>query len=105
MVEVVEMIIESHRAVTAGRKTGRWIAERTGMKIVGPVTAENYEASTVPITWPAITGEKGAIMPGRFRWISPIDRIEVSSTRDRISPRGPNERDIRGGTELNGCAM
>ena len=40
-VEAVRMIIESHRAVMSGRKTGKWIAERTGVKIVGPTTAEN----------------------------------------------------------------
>ena len=100
------MIIESHRAVMSGRKTGKWIAERTGVKIVGPITAENYAASTVLITWPVTMGVRAATMPGRFRWNSLIDRIEASSTRDRISPRGPNERDIsRGGTELNSCTM
>jgi hypothetical protein len=44
VVEAVGMIIESHRAVMSGRKTGRWIAERTDMKIVGPIAAGNYAA-------------------------------------------------------------
>jgi hypothetical protein len=103
VIKAVGMIIESHRAVMSGRKTGRWIAERTGVKIIGPIAAGNYAASTVPITWPVIMVSRGAIMPERFRWISPIDRSELISTRDRISWRGPNERDDRGGTELNSC--
>ena len=105
VVEAVGMIIESHRAVMSGRKTGRWIDERTGVKIVGPIAAGNYAASTVPITWPVIMVSRGVIMPEWFRWISPIDRSEVSSTRDRISWRGLNERDDRGGTELKSCTM
>jgi len=93
VVEAVGMIIESHRAVMSGRKT------------VEPIVAGNYVAPTVPITWPVIMVSRGVIMPAWFRWISPIDRSEVSSTRDRISWRGPNERDDRGGTELKSCTM
>ena len=87
--EAVEMIVESHRQVMSDRKTGRPIAGETAMKIVGLIPEENSGASTVPTTWLAIAGERGATMPERFRWISPIDR---------------NERDIRDGTELNSCA-
>jgi len=103
VVEAVGMIIEFPRAVMSGRKTGRWIAERAGMKIVGPIVAENYAASTVPIIWPVIMGERDAILLERFRWISSIDQTELTSTRDRISWRGRIGRGDRGGTELNGC--
>ena len=96
VVEAVVMIIEFHRPVMSGRKTD--------MKIVGPIVAGNYAAWTVPIAWPVIMGGKGAILLERFRWISSIDQTELTSTRDRISWRGRNERDDRGGTELNGCA-
>ena len=91
MVEAVGMIIESHRAVMSGRK------------IVDPIAAGNYAASTVPITWPVIMVSRGVIMPEWFRRNSPIDRSELSSTRDQISWRGLSERDDRGGTELNSC--
>jgi len=44
VVEAVRMIIESHRAVMSGRKTGKWIAERTGVKTVAPTAVGNYAA-------------------------------------------------------------
>jgi hypothetical protein len=96
VVEAAVMIIECHRAVMSGRKTG--------MKIVGPIVAGNCVAWTVPITWPVTMGGRGAIMLERFRWISSIDQTGLISTRDRIRWRGRIERDERAGTELNGCA-
>jgi hypothetical protein len=96
VVEAVVMMIEFHRSVMSGRKTG--------MKIVGPTVAGNYAAWTVPVTWPVTMGGKGAILLERFRWISSIDQTELTSTRDRIRWRGRKEKDERAGTELNGCA-
>jgi hypothetical protein len=104
VVEAAVMIIEFHRAVMSGRKIGRWIAEKTGMKIVVPIVAGNCAAWTVLITWPVTMGGRGAIMPGRLRWISSIDQTGLTSTRDRIMWRGLKERDERGGTELNHCS-
>ena len=75
-------------------KIGKWIAERTA----GLILAGNFVVSTVPIAWQVSMGERGAMMPGWFRWIGPTVRSELSLTRDR---RGRNERDGRDGTEQN----